>query len=438
MNTDIENIFLAAVAAVHPEQLMQSNIIISGANTLLIAGISYTIPTDGKIWIFGAGKASAAMAREAEQILSPYFRLQGCIVTKYGHGMPLQNLELIEAGHPIPDSNSIAATVRILELSKLVAANDLVLFLLSGGASSLLADVHEGTTLSDIQTVFEALLKSGADIYEMNIVRKHLSAIKGGQLARLLAPARVCSLILSDVVGDDLSIIGSGPTVADPSTFQDCMTILEKYQLINKIPQVILQHIKEGVQGNIAETLKPGSKELSFTSNYLIGSNAIALSAAEKTAKELGYYSCQLSSTVTGNVDTVAKWLVNSALEYKGTLPACLLAGGETTVVVTGSGKGGRNQQFALTAARLIENYPQITILSAGTDGNDGPTEAAGAIVNASTIKKAKDLQLNPLVFLANNDAWTFFSKVGGLIITGPTNTNVMDIMVVLIRESEA
>lgn len=431
---DIKDIFLQGVAAVHPQRLIRKNVLVIPATRVInISRDSYAIPAHAGVWIMGAGKAAAAMAQELENILAGHFPLQGLVVTKYGHALPLQQVELVEAGHPVPDEQSVAASVKLLEMAAKVQPNDLVIFLLSGGASALLADVPVHSSLTEVQQLFEALLKSGADIREMNTVRKHLSGIKGGQLAKNIYPATLCTLVLSDVVGDDLSVIGSGPTVADPSTFADTMQVLRKYHLTGKIPTPLLQHIENGVAGRIPETPKPGDPSLLHTHNYLTGTNRIALEAAAEKARELGYHPMLLSDRVTGEVHAVADRLVQTALEYNGPLPACLLAGGETTVQVTGNGLGGRNQQLALAAGIALEHYPSLTFLSGGTDGSDGPTNAAGAIVDASTIKNAEKMQLDPNSFLQQNDAWHFFSKAGGLMITGPTQTNVMDLMIMLI-----
>ncbi|WP_177192424.1 glycerate kinase type-2 family protein [Chitinophaga arvensicola] len=438
-STDIQAIFLSGVAAVHPKQLMQQHVQVPAANrTIRISGDDYVLSEDARVWVLGAGKAAAAMAQELETILDGHFPLQGVVVTKYGHALPLQHLELMEAGHPVPDQQSVAASVRLLETARQVQPQDLVIFLLSGGASALLADVPEGSTLAEVQQLSEALLKSGADIREMNTVRKHLSRIKGGLLAKSIYPATLCTLILSDVVGDDLSVIGSGPTVADPSTFSDTLTVLRKYHLPEKIPGTLLQYIEDGVAGRITETPKPGDPALQKTHNYLAGTNRVALEAAAVKARQLGYHPLLLSDTVTGDVNAVAAELVQTAHRYTGPLPACLLAGGETTVKVTGSGLGGRNQQLALAAGIALSEHPGITFLSGGTDGSDGPTNAAGAIVDASTIKNAIKKGLDPNSFLTQNDAWHFFSKAGGLMITGPTQTNVMDLMILLITTAGA
>lgn len=432
--TDIRHIFLHAAAAVHPQELMRKNVQVLPATRIInISGDEYLIPEHARVWVLGAGKAAAAMAQELEQLLLPHFPLQGVVITKYGHALPLQQLTLLEAGHPVPDENSVAASVKLQAITAQVQPQDLVIFLLSGGASALLADVPAGSTLPEVQQLFAALLNSGADIREMNVVRKHLSAIKGGQLAKSIYPATLCTLILSDVVGDDLSVIGSGPTVPDPSTFADTLQLLRQYHLPEKIAPALLQHIENGVAGNVPETPKPGDLHFKHTHNYLVGTNRIALEAAATKAGELGYHPVLLSDTITGDVHAVAQQLVQTGLDYHGPLPACLLAGGETTVTITGNGLGGRNQQLALAAGIALANHPHITFLSGGTDGSDGPTDAAGAIVDAATMQNAQNKQLDANSFLHNNDAFHFFSKAGGIMVTGPTQTNVMDLMILLI-----
>ncbi|KAA2241433.1 DUF4147 domain-containing protein [Chitinophaga agrisoli] len=424
-------IFREAVAAVQPQYLIPNQVQVQ-PNGLLIAGRHFPLQPDSRIFVAGAGKAAAAMAQAVEAIGIPH-PLRGMVITKYEHALPLQQIKLAEAGHPVPDDNGVRATREMMDLLADVRPQDLVLFLLSGGASALMADMPPGASLADVQAVFDLLLKSGATIHEMNTVRKHISAIKGGQLALTVYPATLCTLILSDVVGDDLDVIGSGPTVPDRSSFADTQAILEKYQLQTRIPAVIRQHIQAGLEGKIAETPKPGHTGFSTTYNCLAGTNRIALEAAAKAAEAQGYQTTLLSSSVTGNAHTLAQALAQQAIRWAGPRPACLLMGGESTVVVTGNGLGGRNQQLALAAGIPLQSHPHITILSAGTDGTDGPTDAAGAVVNAAIMQHAADLALNPTDYLENNDAYHFFEKAGGLIKTGPTQTNVMDVMLALI-----
>ncbi|WPQ64944.1 DUF4147 domain-containing protein [Chitinophaga sancti] len=427
MNTDAISIFNSAIIAVQPATLIH-RCIQHNADTITICGKSFPRSAGRPVWIFGAGKAAAAMAHAVETLL-PDCQLQGMVITKYGHELPLQHITLATAGHPIPDENGEAATLQMTEMITGVQADDIVLFLLSGGASALLADHPPGAILQEVQTVFDLLLKSGADIHEMNTVRKHLSGVKGGQLALLTNTPALCTIVLSDVVGDDLHVIGSGPTVPDPSTFADAMTVVEKYRLTELLPLSIYLHLERGCAEIIADTPKPGHPRFENTYTFLAGTNRIALEAAAITASQLGYDTHILSSTLTGDAITIAHSLVAQAKEWKGKRPACLLAGGESTVTITGNGLGGRNQQLALAAGIALEGAEGITLLSAGTDGTDGPTDAAGAIVDAAIMQIGKNAQEH----LDKQDAYPFFQKAGGLLITGPTQTNVMDIIIILL-----
>lgn len=424
-------IFLEGVAAVHPAALMHKNVQhIPGG--IQIAGTIFPLVPGAKIGIIGAGKAVAAMAQALENILSAY-PLYGLVITKYDHTLPLQYIQIIAAAHPVPDAQGVAATRQLMHLVENRAPQDLIIFLLSGGASALLADYPEGSSLEEVQHLFELLLKSGADIHEMNTVRKHISGIKGGQLAKKIYPATLCTLILSDVPGNDPHVIGSGPTVPDPSTFADTLAILERYALIPQLPPALLTHLQNGLAGTIPETPKPGDPHFSNTYNYLTGTNTLALEAAADKARQLGYYTEILTDTATGDAATLGRQLAQQAIDWQGPTPACLLIGGESTVKVTGNGLGGRNQQLALAAGILLQSHPHITLLSGGTDGTDGPTDAAGAVVNAAIMQQAATLHLDANAYLQNNDAYHFFEAAGGLLKTGPTQTNVMDIVVVLI-----
>jgi glycerate-2-kinase len=425
-------VFRQAVAAVQPQFLIPKQIQIE-PDGLRIAGKLFHLQKDSRIFVAGAGKASAAMAQALETVGMPY-QLKGLVITKYGHSLPLQHIQVLEAGHPVPDNNGVNATQQMMELLSEVKTRDMVLFLLSGGASALLTDHPPGAGLEDVQTIFDLLLKSGASIHEMNTVRKHISAIKGGQLALQIYPATLCTLILSDVVGDDLDVIGSGPTVPDRSTFADTYAILEKYKLTRLLPPAIQKYLRQGLTGQIADTPKPGHPGFNNTYNYLVGSNSIALEAAARYAEEQGLHTTLLSSSVSGNAHTLAQALAQQAIRWTGPRPACLLMGGESTVTVTGNGLGGRNQQFALSAGITLQSHPHITILSAGTDGTDGPTDAAGAVVNAAIMQEATEQGLDPFKYLENNDAYHFFEQTSGLIKTGPTQTNVMDVMLAIIE----
>jgi len=430
-----EAIFRHALRAVDPFTLVKNSIRIEG-KTLHIVRQAFELEQLGRIYVIGAGKAAAPMAQAAETILGSHITA-GVIITKYGHGLPLQYIQVIEAAHPLPDASGLQGTQAILSILSQTRENDLVIVLLSGGGSSLLADVPPDCTLTELQNGMEAQLHSGADIEEMNTVRKHLSAVKGGQLARAAYPARMVTLILSDVVGDNLSVIASGPTVADPTTFGDAWDIILKYNLTEKIPDAILRHLQSGKAGHIPETPKPGDPVWNNVSNELIGSNQLALQAARKKAEALGFYTQILTDQMTGEAHNVALNLLEQAKiiasDKQNPRPVCLLAGGETTVTVCGNGLGGRNQELALVAAIALEHQPGITLLAAGTDGTDGPTDATGAVVDARTLLTAKSKGMDASDFLSRNDSYHFFQHVGGHLLTGSTQTNVMDLVIILI-----
>jgi glycerate-2-kinase len=384
------------------------------------------------IYVLGAVNAAPAMAREVELILGNGIA-EGIIVTKYDHSLPLEHIRCLEAGHPLPDEAGLLAGIEIIGLLNRAGNKDVVIALISGGASALLIDCPPGATLTEVQQVFSALLASGASIAEMNIVRKHLSpAIKGGQLIRTACPATVVSFILSDVPGDGLETIASGPTVPDPSTFMDAYHILVSRHLVEKLPASVVNWLKKGMQNEIAETAKAEEKIFERTYNFLIGTNHIALKAAQRAAEKLGYHTSILSESLTGEAKFKAIDLVKQIENYNGTRPACLLAGGETTVTIRGKGTGGRNQEFALAALTALKDNT-VVILAAGTDGTDGPTPAAGAVIDGDTLAAVREKKLFPQNYLDNNDSFAFFQQVGGHIITGPTQTNVMDVVIALI-----
>ena len=425
-------IFKEAVEAVKPSTLIRKHLQWQPPRLSISNNLIEISPTT-RIFIIGAGKASALMAQTMEEILGDAIT-DGIVVTKYEHVLQLNKIKLIEAGHPIPDLNSIEATEEIVKLVSHLTSDDIVIFLLSGGASALLADYPQGFDLRQMQALYETLLKSGADIYEMNTVRKHLSNVKGGQLAKHIYPAKLYSLILSDVIGDELDVIGSGPTVPDKSTFKDAWDILTKYNVTNGAMPSIVQHLKDGMEGKIPDTPKEGDRHFIDAHNIIIGSNAIALKAAASKASELGYQDFIVTDRLQGEASFVGHMLARKAIEYDGSRPACLLFGGESTVTVTGNGLGGRNMELALAAGIEILSHSNITILSAGTDGTDGPTDAAGAVVDSAIMKKAIQNKYDPAKYLKNNDSYNFFSPFQALIKTGATQTNVMDIMLALIH----
>jgi glycerate 2-kinase len=430
-------IFTAAVNAVQPSQLIPAHLFVEG-ETLSIFDRSFLINELPNIYVIGAGKASAAMAKTTEKILS-HLITAGIVVAKYEHSLSLKKIICLEAGHPIPDENGVAATAKTIELLQKVGENDIVICLISGGASALWIDIPPAASLADVQQTFQLLLSCGATIDEMNTIRKHLSYIKGGQLVQWASKANWFSFIISDVPGDDLSVIASGPTVADNTSFKDANTILEKYNLHNRLPASVRQHINDGINGLVKDTPKAGDVALKNSYNRIIGSNSLALDAAQAKAIELGYHVASVNKKLGGDASTVGRELIHQLINYSGIRPACFLFGGETTVTVTGKGKGGRNQQMALSA--LLEwnlnkpsgNEQQITFLSAGTDGTDGPTDAAGAIMDRETLTIAGEKKLNAVKYSDNNDAYHFFEQTASLIKTGPTQTNVMDIVVAII-----
>ncbi|MBI5640528.1 MAG: glycerate kinase [Nitrospirae bacterium] len=401
---------------------------------------AYEHASAGKLITIGAGKASVPMGKAVEDTLRDIIG-EGLLITKYGHSHrqhPPEKLQVIEAGHPIPDENGFFGTADAVRLLRDADEHTLVLCLFSGGASALLVCPYNGITLEEKQYVSEMLLKAGADITELNTVRKHISRVKGGRLAELAAPARVFSLILSDVIGDRLDVIASGPTAADTTTFSDALRVLEKHGLLNKAPESVLHVIRDGIKGLIEETPKNDNPLFENIENIIIGSNTIALSEAKQAAREKGLDAEILSSEIRGEAREVGKWLANKAIGLRkaksSSRSCCLISGGETTVTVKGNGLGGRNTELALAFAMEIDGMDGITLLSAGTDGTDGPSDAAGAIVDGETIGTAKSLGLDPRDYLENNDSYSFFRKAGGLFITGPTGTNVMDIQIVLLR----
>lgn len=431
-----EQIFLAGISSVLPERLI-SNMMSLKDNRLIIYDLSFFLESIQNIYVIGAGKASAMMGAEVEKILGNLIT-EGYIVVKYGHSCELSYINVSEAGHPVPDSNGFKATEEILKIAGKAGSNDLVICLLSGGGSALLPDFPDGSSPEKMIALNNLLVNSGAAISEINAVRKHLSKVKGGQLARAVSPATLVSLILSDVPGDPLDVIASGPTTPDPTTFQQALDVLDKYNLTASVTGGILNFLKEGVSGLRHETPKAEDPSFEKTYNFLAGTNKLALEAARRKSLEFNINAVIIDDQLQGDTVSVAEYIVETSLKFKSdkneTKPVCLLFGGETTVKMTGKGAGGRNQHMALLSANMLQNHPSITILSAGTDGTDGPTDAAGAIVDSDTIPMALSKNIDPEKYLRNFDSYHFFKKAGGHIITGPTMTNVMDIIVVLIQ----
>jgi hydroxypyruvate reductase len=436
MREDALAIFHAALRAVDPAAAIRRGLRLN-QELLEIAGRSYDLSKFGNIFVVGAGKAAAPMARAIEEILGP--RLSGGIINvKYGHGLPLRKIKVNEAAHPIPDDAGIRGTREIVRLLEGAKEGDLVIALFSGGASPLLIFPAEDLTLKDKQETTRVLLNCGATIHEINAVRKHLSRVKGGRLARLARRATLIGLFLSDVIGDDLASIGSGPTAPDSTTFADCLDVLERYRIREEVPPAAARVLERGARGEVEETPKPGDESFARVLNCIVANNALALAAARQRAKELGYRDLILSSSIDGETKEVAKVHVALAREILATgnpveRPACLLSGGETTVTVKGSGKGGRNQEFALAAALAMKGMESALILSAGTDGTDGPTDAAGAFADGTTVERARQKGMDAEAHLLQNNSYPLFETLGDLVVTGPTRTNVMDLRLVLV-----
>jgi glycerate 2-kinase len=430
-----KEIFYAGVNRVKPGVIIHSSVSIN-ENILQIENLKIDLDLFNNIYVIGAGKASAMMAQTIESILGERITA-GHIITKYNHSVPLNYLEITEAGHPIPDENGIMGTERIIEIANKAGKDDLMLCLISGGGSSLLTDVPEGCTLDDVKSVNNILIKTGANISEMNCIRKHLSKVKGGLLAKAAFPAKVISLILSDVIGDPVDVIASGPTAPDPTTYDYANLIIGKYNIENEIPQPIYRILQEGSLGKRQETLKETDEAFLHTVNIIIGNNELALSAAREKAISFGYETHIITNDISGDVSRVSNYVIDSArktIKEKATKKICLLFGGEPTVKVKGNGQGGRNQHLALLAAQLLKDEKRVTILSGGTDGTDGSTDAAGAVSDSSTLINAKKLNLDIENYINNYDSHSFFLQEGGLVITGPTQTNVMDLIILLIN----
>jgi hydroxypyruvate reductase len=426
-------VFRAALEAADPGAAVRRSLHLRG-NILLAGRRRYSLNQFENVWVAGAGKASAAMAQAVERVLGSRVR-GGLVSVKYGHLARLRRIELNQCGHPVPDTAGVRGAQRIAEIACGAGARDLVICVISGGASALLPMPAPPVTLEEKQAATKLLLACGASIHEINAVRKHVSLIKGGQLARLAYPAQVLSLLLSDVIGDDLDVIGSGPTAPDASTFADAGAVLSKYGLGERIPAAVRERIERGVRGEIAETPKPGDPVFGRTTNLVVGSNRLAVDAAARKARELGLRPLVLSTLIQGETRDVARMHAAIVREILASgrpakPPVCLISGGETTVTLRGNGLGGRNQEFVLAAAIDLAGSDHVAVLSGGTDGT---TDATGAIADGATLRRAERLGLDARRFLAENNSYRFFEALGDLVKTGPTNTNVMDVRLLLV-----
>ncbi|HVP20375.1 MAG TPA: glycerate kinase [Anaerolineaceae bacterium] len=453
INTELETIFRAGLAKVDPFQMILDCMRLE-KDRLVVRIDEDEAQIDlirfNAVYLLGVGKAAGRMAQAVEQILGE--RLDGGLIsTKTGHGAPLKKIRQIEAGHPVPDENSLRAGQEMNALAENFDERTLVINVISGGGSALLEALpsfedqgqRKQITLGDLRRTTQVLMACGATINEINCIRKHLSLLKGGQFIRRIQPAQSINLILSDVVGDRLDTIASGLTCGDPTTFQDALDIIRRYRIEDAMPGPVMRYLELGMKGEVSETPKPGDPVFNSTRNLLIGTNARALAGAAEKAGQLSYHTAILTSQLTGEARLAAGFLLGIARDIRQrnlliSRPACVIAGGETTVTIHGSGLGGRNQEMALACLADMEKDPQacegIYFLAASTDGSDGPTDATGAFASVEQLELAQGLPATIEEYLQNNDSYHFFEQTGGLLKTGPTQTNVCDVQIMIIR----
>ncbi|WP_094228088.1 glycerate kinase type-2 family protein [Methanolobus psychrotolerans] len=434
MRNDAYSIMSGAISAVEPSACIYRAVKKEG-RSIIINTRSYDLSLYCNIYAIAFGKAAIPMSKAIEDILGDSLA-GGIAVTKHGFGGPLTKMKVYESGHPMPDENSVAAGKTVHDFLERTDEKDLILFLISGGGSALITLPRKGVSITDIVKLTDSLMRAGATIDELNTVRKHICSIKGGGLAKMAYPSESVSFILSDVVGDPLDVIASGPTVPDTSTFSEFNELVERYNL--KLSPAVSGLLEDGLEGVIEETPKSGALVFEKTSNYLVGNNALALHEAEKRASELGYNTMVLTSSIVGEAREVAKVFAAIAREerLRSTplpLPVCILAGGETTVTMKGKGTGGRCQELALSFGIEVPDLKGVLLLAAGTDGNDGTTDSAGAFADGGTVQRGKDVQLDARRYLQDNDSYAYLKETGDLIVTGPTGTNVMDIYIIIV-----
>ncbi|MBI2467061.1 MAG: glycerate kinase [Candidatus Rokubacteria bacterium] len=424
-------IFDAGIAAGDAGRLVRRTFALEGQR---LSAAHWSLDLDGvrRIVVVGAGKAAGAMAATVEAVLGDRIA-EGLVVVKEARGFALERIRVAEAGHPLPDERGQRAADELLHLVRGAGPDDLVLSLISGGGSALLPSPVEGVRLAEKQAVTRLLLEAGATITELNTVRKHLSALKGGQLARAAFPARMLALVLSDVIGDPLDVIAAGPTEPDPSTFADALRVLDTFGLRWRVPSSARQYLEAGARGQVPETPKPGNPLFTAVTNLVIGNNGLVVEAAMEEAMRRGYTPLVMTRSLQGEAREVARVFVAILREAVSSWqpvapPACVIAAGEATVTVRGSGKGGRCQEFCLALAPDLAALDRVVVLAAGTDGSDGPTDAAGAIVDATTLERARAKGLDARAALTANDSYPFFSTLGDLVVTGGTGTNLMDL----------
>lgn len=441
---NLTDIFNAALAAVDPYNAVLKAVRVE-SDQLHIAGVMYDLASFDRIIVVGAGKATARMAVAIESLLGEKI-VTGLIVVKDGHTAPLSIIKQVESSHPVPGPAGVAATLRILEMARAADQRTLFICLISGGASALLVAPVDGLTLQDKQEATGLFLNAGASITELNAVRKHLSIVKGGRLAQAAWPAQLLTLIVSDVIGDLLDVIASGPTAADDSTYADARAVIAKYGLQEKLPARVADYLQRGIAGQVAETVKEHDPCLGSTRNVIIASIHQAMAAAQEKAAQLGFATRIITDELQGEAREAACFLAQAARAELAVMKPderrCLLCGGETTVTVRGTGKGGRNQELALAFALEIEGLPGVALLSAGTDGTDGPNDAAGAMVDGSSAARARSHGIDPSSYLDNNDSYTFFQRLDAAtgahshFKIGATGTNVMDIQIMLLHKT--
>ncbi len=431
----VRKLITAGLNAADPYRALLDRVSFNG-HTLQVGPQIYDLSLVDRVIAVGAGKASARMGQALESVLGPKLE-EGLVIVKTGHTLPTKRMAVLEAGHPIPDRAGLHATQRLLSLVKNLSPRDLLLVLLSGGASSLLPAPVPGVTLTDKQRTTRLLLRSGATINEINIVRKHLSLVKGGGLASS-THAKIVTLILSDVIGDDLGSIGSGPTVGDPSTFADAVGVLKRYRIWRSVPAAVRHYLGSGQKGTVPETLKPGSRRVRSVHHQIIGNNQIMVEAVSHGAEMMGLRTIRFSTAVMGEASLAAKRVTALAKTIAAghrimKRPCCVVAGGETTVTVTGKGKGGRAQEFAAAAACEIAGLSSAWVVALGSDGTDGPTDAAGAMVSGETLARAKKLGVDLPSAVNRHDTYPALKALGCHIHTGPTGTNVNDLYLLLL-----
>jgi glycerate 2-kinase len=441
---NLADIFNAALAAVDPYNAIHNAVRVEGEQ-LYIAGAKYDLDEFERIVVVGGGKATARMALAIEKLLGKKITA-GLIVVKDGHTESLSLIEQVESSHPVPGEAGAAGTARILDMARVADAKTLFICLISGGASALLVAPAAGLTLQDKQDATRSLLNAGASINELNAVRKHLSMVKGGRLAQAAYQAQVVTLIVSDVIGDPFDVIASGPTAPDNSTFAEAWAVITKYGLQKKLPPQVVEYLQRGLVGKVAETVKKNDSCWHNTRNFIVASIRQAMAAAQEKSAQLGFATKIISEMLQGEACEAAHFLAQAARAEMATMKPgeqrCLLCGGETTVTVRGTGMGGRNQELALVFALDIEGWQGVTLLSAGTDGTDGPNDAAGAMVDGRTAGSARNVGLDPGTYLDDNDSYTFFQQfdartgANSHFKIGATGTNVMDIQIVLLNKA--